>query len=112
MAVANATFDTPKNPAVRRAWIHMQLKLVGSSWTSLAKEIGVTRQAVQATAAGAPSLPIERALAAALGVTPQALFPEHWTSAGARIPKQRTLLHRAKNSRSSEPCHGKSVEAA
>lgn len=90
----------------------MQLKLVGSSWTSFAAEIGVTRQAVQATAAGAPSLPIENALASKLGVTPEALFPERWTSAGARIPKQRTELHRAKNSPSAAPRHVEKREVA
>ena len=58
----------------------------------------ISRQAIQSTAAGTPSLPIENALAVKLGVTPQALFPEHWTSVGTRIPKQRAELHRAQNS--------------
>lgn len=90
----------------------MQLKLRGFSWTSLGKSLGVSRQAVEKTALGSPSLPIEHALASSLGLTPQALFPEHWTSAGARIPPQRPLLHRAKNSRGGALLHGKNSEAA
>jgi len=112
MAVENATKDIPKNPAVRRAWIHMQLKLVGSSWTSFASLIGVTPQAVQKTAGGAPSLPIETALARALGLSPQQLFREHWTGAGVRIPKERASLHRAKDTASSAPRHVEKREVA
>lgn len=90
----------------------MQLKLSGVSWTSLGASLGVSRQAVEKTAGGAPSLPIERALASSLGLSPEALFPEHWTTAGVRIPSHRPQLHRAKNSRGGALHHGKSNEAA
>ena len=43
--------------------------------------------------------PIERTLANLLSVEPEQLFPEHWSPAGERIPKERAALHRAKNTR-------------
>ncbi|MFT0861662.1 helix-turn-helix domain-containing protein [Ancylobacter sp. G4_0304] len=90
----------------------MQLKLAGSSWTALAREIGVTRQAVQYAAGGQPSQFIERVLAAKIGVRPEDLFPEHWTSAGVRIPISQPLLQRAKHSDSASVRHVQSREVA
>jgi len=90
----------------------MQLRLAGLSWRGLARDLCVSPQAVQQTAAGRPSVPIERALAARLGLSPQQLFPEHWTSAGVRIPVERASLHKAQHSDIAKVRHGKNHEAA
>ncbi|MDR6952640.1 lambda repressor-like predicted transcriptional regulator [Ancylobacter sp. 3268] len=90
----------------------MQLRLRGLSWLELARRIEVSSQAVQQTAAGRPSIPIERALADQLGVEPEELFPEHWSPTGERIPKERAALHRAKNTRFATSHHVEKKGAA
>lgn len=90
----------------------MRLRLAGLSWRSLARQIGVSPQAVQQTASGRPSIPIERALAEAIDVPPTALFAEHWTPAGVRIPNERTSLHRAKSTARGAGVHVQTREVA
>lgn len=90
----------------------MQLRLRGWSWRAVARDLGVSPQAVQHTASGRPSVPIERSLAARLGVTPQQLFPEHWSPEGRRIPVERTSLHKAKHSAVSAARHVQTREVA
>lgn len=89
----------------------MQLRLRGLSWSAVARQIGVSTQAVQQTASGRPSVPIERILAAHLGLTPRHLFDEHWTPDGVRIPVERASLHKAQNSDFAKRRHVQNREA-
>lgn len=90
----------------------MQFRLRGLSWRAVARDIGVSPQAVQHTASGRPSVPIERAISALLGLEPEQLFPEHWSPEGRRIPVERTSLHKAKHSVVSLPRHVQTREVA
>ncbi|MFT0860600.1 helix-turn-helix domain-containing protein [Ancylobacter sp. G4_0304] len=112
MAIARSTSDIPKNPAERREWIRMRLRLAGHTWRSLARQIGVSHQAIQQTASGRSSIPIEEALARTLGFTAQELFPEHWSTDGARIPVERPAFWRAKNNVLQPPVHVQKREVA
>ncbi|SON55770.1 putative transcriptional regulator [Hartmannibacter diazotrophicus] len=71
-------------------WILFQLRLKGESFTSLARKIGCSQQAVTQVSGGKPSFEIEKAIAKELGVPHADLFPEHFDSAGERIPLLRT----------------------
>lgn len=82
--------DIPQKPAERRAWIQYRLRLIGSNFRALGRKLGVSQQAVSYAAAGYPSLAIEAAIAEAIGVPHQELFPEHFDDAGGRIPLART----------------------
>ncbi|GEO81960.1 hypothetical protein ROR02_20910 [Pararhodospirillum oryzae] len=75
----------PKNPAERRAWIIYQLRLRHLSLRALARREGVSHQAVSAAAAGGGHRPLQEVLAAALGLTPQSLFPELYDPSGNRV---------------------------
>lgn len=77
----------PTDPAVRRQWILGQLRLRGLSLRKIAEAEAVSPQAVSA-AISAPSEALERALAAALDLTPEELFPERFFR-GRRIHQVR-----------------------
>lgn len=100
--------DIPNDARKRRAYILYQLKLRGLSLRSIAKKLGVSPQAVGAVALGSTSLPIESALASAIGLTPQQLFREHYDSAGQRLTYTRPSQRKA----SEESCNVKSSAAA
>lgn len=70
----------------RRAWVKYQLELTGRSMASIAAQCGVGRTALYA-AFRRPYPRMEKALADALGVTPQALFPERYDADG--LPNRR-----------------------
>lgn len=89
MAIEPATFDIPKNPTVRRAWIGFQLRIRGLSHRELARREGVSHQAVSQAALGGGSQHLQETLADALGLTPQALFPELYDDAGRRLGRTR-----------------------
>ena len=76
--------EIPRDPIIRRAWVSFQLKIRGKSLASIADELGVKRQAISG-ALDAPSHRGEAALAAALDVEPQDLFPERYDTTGRRI---------------------------
>lgn len=90
MSKTPASFDIPKKPTERRAWIRFQLDLKGTNFRAIANEQGCSRQAVSYAAAGYPSEELEAVLAEILGVPHQALFPEHFGEGGERIPLART----------------------
>lgn len=100
MAIAPATLKVPKNPAERRAWVCYQLRLRGDSLSAIARRIGVSHQAVS-TALMSPSKDIEQAIAEAIGLTPEQLFPERFDSTGKRLvqtrPPQRTTRPAGRN---------------
>lgn len=72
------------------------MKLRGSNLSALARELGCTHQAVTHAAAGRPSLEIEQAIAAKIGVRHEALFPEHFDEQGERIPLARPRQRKGK----------------
>ncbi len=67
----------PKKAAERRAWIKYQLELRGESFATIARELGVTRQAVR-RALDMPRPRMERAIAEKLGLKPWELWPERY----------------------------------
>lgn len=90
MSHAIATTDVPKNPAIRRVWICGQLRIRGASLRALAKEEGVTHQAMSA-ALMAPNVHLEPVIAKALDMSAEALFPERFDAAGRRVTRTRPM---------------------
>lgn len=84
MTKASTSHQVPKNPAERRLWIWVNLRLRGTSLRRLAVENGVSQQAMS-HALGNPSSHLETVIAEALGLTPQQLFPERFTEDGKRL---------------------------
>lgn len=73
------TEQAPKNPDQRRAWIIYQLRLAGSSFSAIARELGVTRGAVRkATWMSYPKM--ERAIARKIGRRPEDIWPERYAA--------------------------------
>ena len=68
----------PKKPDALRAWFHYQLKLNGSSYSSVAKRLGITRQSVQEGILN-PSPRVASIVAADLGKEPSDLWPARYT---------------------------------
>lgn len=66
--------QVPTHPLEFRQWVITQLRLNGYSLASIAKAEGVSPQAVS-HALSNPSERLENALAAALGMTVEQLFP-------------------------------------
>lgn len=89
MTVVKTPQDIPHDPRKRRLWIIFQLQSKGKSLSSLAGDEGVSQQAISASAAGNGSSHLREALAAAIGVTAQDLFPEHFDVCGNRLRKPR-----------------------
>lgn len=77
------TSDVPNNPAERRAWVSYQLKIRGLSFSSLARDEGVSPQAM-AAALLVPSSHLEEVIARALDLTARELFPERFAGGGRR----------------------------
>lgn len=75
----------PADPVQRNEWIKFQLRLRGSSFSKLARELGVTRQAVRnALMTRYPRM--ERAIANEIGLHPHAIWPERYRVDGHRYP--------------------------
>jgi lambda repressor-like predicted transcriptional regulator len=89
MSKNRASLDIPKRPTERKQWILFQLKLKGSNFRALGRELGCSHQAVAWAAAGNASLEIEQAIAAKIGIDHVDLFPEHFDDEGERIPLAR-----------------------
>jgi len=94
--------DVPKNPADRRAWVCYQLRLRGNSLRKIASQLGVSQQAMSHSLM-LPSSRCEPAVAEALGLTVQQLFPERFDGNGYR------LTHIRRHQPSTRP-HGRNVE--
>jgi Ner family transcriptional regulator len=89
MTIANRTIDTPpRDPRERAAWVKFQLELRGLSFAELARWEKVSQKAVR-YALLAPSRYLEETIAKAIGMTPQALFPERFDAAGRRLHRSR-----------------------
>lgn len=87
-------YDTPmvktpslKKPAQRWAAIKAQLELRGLSLAEIGRRIGLTRAAVYA--ARHHRYPtVERAIADALGLRPQQIWPERYNAAGLPLRRR------------------------
>lgn len=73
--------DIPLSPEQRWEWIKYQLRSRGQSFTRLAAELGVSHNAVGNTKY-VPYPRMERAIAAALDMAPQQIWPERWNADG------------------------------
>jgi Ner family transcriptional regulator len=80
--------DVPKEPAQRAAWVIFQLRQRNSSLAEIARSIQRTRRYLSRTLY-APSYPAEKAIADALGMTVEALFPERYDATGRRLHQRR-----------------------
>ncbi|MDO6461988.1 helix-turn-helix domain-containing protein [Granulosicoccaceae sp. 1_MG-2023] len=81
MDLDKKTSDLLRDQSKRRAWIIYQLALKDESLASIARDAGISRQAIwQALVKPYPRA--ERIIAESLGLTPQALFPERYNSDG------------------------------
>ncbi len=61
----------------RNEWIKFQLRIRGSSLSQLARDLGVTRQAVRnALSSRYPRM--ERVIAAEIGLAPETIWPERY----------------------------------
>lgn len=80
----NKALEVPKDSRERQGWVLFQLKLRGESFASVGAKIGVSRGAVRACLTQ-PSFNVEKALAAALGLTVRQLFPERYDVKGKRL---------------------------
>ena len=71
----------PDDPLQRNEWIKFQLRVRGSSFSKLARDLGVTRQAVRnALTSRYPRM--ERVIAREIGLEPHVIWPErYWTGA-------------------------------
>ncbi len=97
----------PRDPAQRWEWIKYQLRLKGSSTADLARQLGVTDRAIRAVKT-TPYPRMERAIAKALGVKPQKLWPERWNSDGnPKRQRPNRAESRAKDSRYAPVPHRK-----
>lgn len=100
MSIVLTTLNIPKNPAERRAWVCFQLRLRGKSLSKIARAEGVSQQAVS-NALMTPSSRLEQAIAEALELTAQDLFPERFDPMGFRLshtrPVQRTTRPASRN---------------
>ncbi|TSK08581.1 MAG: hypothetical protein FPO08_04555 [Geobacter sp.] len=67
------TKRVPKKPDERRVWIKGQLELAGLSFATIARELGVSRQAVRK-----PSRRMEKAIAEKIGLPPERIWPERY----------------------------------
>lgn len=67
----------PKKPDVLRAWFNYQLKLKGSSYSSVARRLGISRQSVQEGILN-PSPRVAAMVAADLGKEPSDLWPTRY----------------------------------
>lgn len=84
MTIAPAINAVPKEPAIRRAWVQMQLRIRGLSFSEIARQERCSRQAV-AAALLVPVYRLECAIAEAIGLQAQNLFPERYTADGRRL---------------------------
>ncbi len=74
----------PRDPRERSIWIQGELRKLGSNLSVIARELGVSRRAVSQSLF-VPSSRAERAVAAALGLSAEELFPERFNEEGRRL---------------------------
>mgnify|MGYP001806356833 CR=1 FL=1 len=75
-----------QDPVKRRAWVKYQIQMQGRSMAQVAHAAGVNRQAFYSVF-HKPYPRMEKVIAEAIGLTPQALFPERYDADG--LPNRR-----------------------
>ncbi len=71
----------PRDPLQRNEWIKFQLRIRGKSMSELARQLGVTRQAVRnALTTSYPKM--ERVIAQELDLEPEVIWPERYQRRG------------------------------
>ena len=89
MTISNRTINSPpRDPRERVAWVQFQLRLRGLSFADISRAEGVSPRAIR-QALYAPSKYLEEAIARAIGITPEALFPERFDASGRRLHRNR-----------------------
>lgn len=106
--------DVPRDPFARHGWIVQALRSRGVSLSALSVQAGYTRTYFQ-QALHRPLATAEAAIAQALGLTPQQVWPERFDRAGRRLPQRRPgrgAHHQPKDSAAAPPRNGKDRRAA
>jgi len=88
MTADTSTVDIPRNPTERRGWIIWQLRNLGWSLSRIAREEGVSLQAVSA-ALLVPSSHLHTRIAETLGLTRQQIWPEFYAPTGEPLGRTR-----------------------
>ena len=89
MTITNRSINIPpRDPRERVAWVKFQLELLGLSFAELARREGVSQKAIR-YALYAPSRHLEVAIARAISLTPEVLFPERFDASGRRLHRSR-----------------------
>lgn len=82
--------DIPAHPLLRREWIKFQLRLRGTTLSAVARELGVSRQALgQTLVTSYPKM--ERAIAAKLGLEPWVIWPERYARQQGKTTRKKGL---------------------
>lgn len=89
-----------------------RLRRNGLSFAALARNAGVSQQAVHQAAMGGISERLEALIAEAIGLAPKALFAERYTKNGGRLGIGKSTKRLGKNSGSTEPHNVEKPEAA
>lgn len=74
----------PADPRMRREWVKYHLRLRGTSFAQIGRDLGVTRWAVH-RAFLVPYPRVERAIADRLGCEPRDIWPERYDPEGHRL---------------------------
>lgn len=90
MSTAEFTFDIAINPVKRRAWVQYALRSRGLSISEIARRENVKRWAVS-QALDRPMARLERAIASAVEIPVQLLFPERYDQKGRRLVRTLTI---------------------
>ncbi len=82
--------DIPVHPLLRREWIKFQLRLRGTTLSAMARELGVSRQAMgQTLVSSYPKM--EQAIATRLGLEPWNIWPERYARRQAQTTGSKRL---------------------
>jgi len=69
-----------------RIWVMAMLRLKHSSYSTIASELGISRQVVNESVRKPKSKRIEQAIAAKIGYTPELIWPERYRNESVVVP--------------------------
>ena len=105
MTIPNRTINSPpRDPRERAAWVQFQLRLRGLTCADIARAEGVTARAIR-QALYLASQYLEKAIAKAIDLTPQELFPERFDESGRRLHRSRPKHRNAASNQSNNQLH-------